>query len=188
MTQAAIPEIETDRLMLRRATGDHLNDWAAQIFADPEVMLYLPPRDMTPYARAERSLNNYNRGWAERKLGGWVVTEKDTGKLVGHCHINYLEETDEYELGYSLSKTTWGKGFATEAARAATWYGFEKRRLERIMAVTKPENTASRRVLERVGLIYQGIARYYDLDAAYYVIRRDQFEDDGSLYKVHKSK
>src|SRR4026208_270258 len=112
MAQAAVPEIETDRLMLRRATTEHLNDWAAQIFADPEVMRYLLKRDMTPYARAERSLNNYNRGWAERKLGGRVVTEEESGKLIGHCHITYLDATDEYELGYSLSKTTWGKGFA----------------------------------------------------------------------------
>src|SRR5690349_20320480 len=110
MAQAAIPEIETDRLNLRHATTGHLEDWAAQIFADPEVMRYLPKRDMTPLARAERSLNNYNRLWAERDLGGWVIIRKDTDQLVGHCHILYLNETDEYELGYSLGRAFWGQG------------------------------------------------------------------------------
>src|SRR5689334_9414208 len=114
MAQATIPEIETERLVLQRATTDHLNDWAAKIFGDEEVLRYLPKRDMTPLARAERSLGKYNSHWLEHNIGGWVVTEKSSGYLMGHCHIYYLDETDEYELGYCLGKAYWSKGFATE--------------------------------------------------------------------------
>lgn len=187
MTQSTIPDIETDRLMLRQATTAYLSDWAAQIFADPQVMRYLPKRDMTPYTRAERAFNNYNRLWADHNLGGWVLTEKNTGHLIGHCHVAYLDETDEYELGYSLSKVYWGRGFATEAARAATRFGFESRGLERIMAVALPENMASRRVLERVGFVYEKDAHYYDLDVVYYAITRHKFRADSSLYHIHGS-
>ena len=185
MEPTAIPEVETDRLMLRRATTEHLNVWAAQIFGDPDVMMYLPKRDMTPYARAERALNNYNRLWASHQLGGWVLTEKHTGQFVGHCHISHLDETDEFELGYCLSKAFWGKGLATEAARAATRYGFESRGLERIMALTFPENKASQRVLGHIGFVYEKDAHYYDLDVAYFALSRGQFEADDSLYQVH---
>jgi ribosomal-protein-alanine N-acetyltransferase len=181
-----IPEIETDRMMLRQATTGHLNDWAARIFADPEVMRYLPKRDMTPYARAERALNNYNRLWEERHLGGWVLTEKSTSQLIGHCHVTYLDETDEYELGYSLSKECWGKGFATEAARAATLFSFESRGLQRLMALTLPENTPSRRVLERVGFIYEKDAHYYDLDVVYYALPRERFHTGNSAYRAYE--
>ena len=187
MEPAAIPEIETQRLMLRRATVDHLDVWAAKVFGDPEVMRYLPKRDMTPYARAERALNNYNRLWASHQLGGWVITEKSTGQFVGHCHISYLDETNEFELGYCLSRAFWGKGIATEAARAATRYAFESRGLEQMMALTLPDNKASQKVLEHIGFVYVKAAHYYDLDVAYFALSRGQFQDDGSPYQVHVS-
>ena len=188
MTAFVIPEIETERLMLRQATNDHLNDWAERVFADPEVIRFMPKRDMTPYARAERAFNNYNNFWAEHKVGGWIITDKVDGQLVGSCEIEYLAETDEYELGYALSKSYWGKGIATEAARAATRFGFESAKLERIIAVVIPENTASWHVLEHIGYVYEKRARYYDLDVVYYAITCDMFRVDDSFYQVHTFK
>ena len=72
---------------------------------------------MTPYTRAERALNNYSRLWTQHKVGGWVITDKVNGQPIGSCEIEYLDETDEYELGYALGKAYWSKGIATEAAR-----------------------------------------------------------------------
>ncbi len=188
MTLLKIPEIETEHLMLRQATITHLNDWAARVFADSDVIHYMPKRDMTPYARAERALNNYNRLWTEHKVGGWVITDKVDDQLIGSCEIEYLDETDEYELGYALSKAYWGKGIATETARAAVRFGFESAQLERIIAVVVPENTASWRVLEHIGFVYEKNARYYDLDVVYYAITRDKLRADNSFYRVHDPK
>lgn len=182
------PEIETERLILRQPTIAHLNDWAASVFADPEVIRYMPKRDMTPYERAERALNVYNRLWAQHEVGGWVITDKSSGQLIGSCEIEYLDETDEYELGYALSKAYWGRGIATEAARAATRFGFEYAKLERIIAVVVPENTASWRVLEHIGFVYEKDAHFYDLDVVYYAMTRDQFKPDTSFYRVHHSR
>ncbi len=188
MTPLTIPEIETERLLLRQATIAHLNDWAARVFAPPEVIRYMPKRDMAPYARAERALNNYDRLWTQHKVGGWVITDKVNGQLIGSCEIEYLDETDEYELGYALSKAYWGKGFATEAARGATRFGFESVKLERIIAVVVPENTGSWRVLEHIGFVYEKDAHYYDLDVVYYAITSNQFQTDDSFYRLHKPK
>ena len=184
MALLTIPEIETERLILRQATEAHLDDWAARVFADPDVIRYMPKRDMTPYARAERALNNYNRLWVEHKVGGWVIVNKIDGQLIGSCEIEYLDDTDEYELGYALSKAFWGKGIATEAARAALRYGFETVKLERIIAVVVPENAASWRVLEHIGFLFEKNANYYDLDVVYYGINRNQFRPDGSFYRL----
>lgn len=118
-------DVETERLILRRPTKADLHDWAALVFADSEVIRYMPKRDMTPLERAERALNNYNQLWSEHPVGGWVIINKDHGQLIGSCEIEYLDDTDEYELGYALSRKAWGKGIATEAAAAATRFGFE---------------------------------------------------------------
>ena len=188
MTPLSIPEIETERLMLHQATTGHLNDWAVHVFADPDVIRYMPKRDMTPYARAERALNNYNRLWTQHKLGGWVITDKVDSQLIGSCEIEYLDETDEYELGYALSKAYWGKGIATEAAQAVVRFGFESANLERIIAVVVPENAASWRVLEHIGFVYEKNARYYDLDVVYYAMKHDQFRPSDSFYRLNESK
>ncbi len=168
MNKVIVPEIETERLMLRQATKDRLNEWAERIFSDPEVLRYMPKRDMTPYERAERAFNIYNELWKHHNVGGWVIINKVDGQLIGSCEIEYLDETDEYELGYALGKAYWGNGFATEAARALTRFGFESAQLERIIAVVIPENIASWRVLEHIGYVYEKKARYYDLDVVYH--------------------
>ena len=184
MTLLTIPEIETERLILRQATEEHLDDWAVRVFSDPDVIRYMPKREMTPYARAKRALNNYNRLWVEYKIGGWVIVNKIDRQLIGSCEIEYLDETDEYELGYALSKASWGKGIATEAARAAVRYGFETAKLERIIAVVVPDNAASWQVLEHIGFVYEKNANYYDLEVVYYGINRDQILPDGSFYRL----
>jgi len=185
MNAFVVPQIETERLMLRQATHDHLNDWAERIFADPQVIRYMPKRDMTPYERAQRACDMYANLWSEYKLGGWVITDKTDGQLVGSCEIEYLDETDEYELGYALGKAYWGKGIATEAARAVTRFGFENAKIDRIIAVVVPDNTASYRVLEHIGYVFEKKARYYDLDVVYYAITSDMFHVDDSFYQVH---
>ncbi len=184
MVHRRVPQVGTSRLLLREAEADDLEAWAASIYADPEVVRYLPRREMTPLARAERTFARYTRLWAERPYGGWLVVDKVEGTLVGHCKLDYLPETDEVELGYALARRYWGRGLASEAARAATRFGFETAGLQRIMAVLLPENKASRRVLEKAGFVYEGNARYYDLDVAYYAISREQFSADGSFFAV----
>ena len=119
MSSKTIPTIETERLILRQATAEDLDAWGERVFADPEVIRFMPKRDMTPYARAERAFNNYNRLWEERGIGGWIVTDKKDAQFIGSIEIEYLDDTDEYELGYCLGRENWGKGIATEAARGS---------------------------------------------------------------------
>lgn len=184
MTDLSVPSIETARLLLRQATSDDLDEWGQRLFADPDVIRYMPKRDLTPRARAERAFNVYNQLWAEHPCGGWLITDKGDGQLIGHCELEYLPETDEVELGYALAKAYWGKGIATEAARAAVRFGFESAKLERIIAVVVPENIASWKVLEHIGFVYEKNARYYDLEVVYYAITRDKFRADNSFYRV----
>ncbi len=178
------PQIETPRLRLRPPVEADLDEWARTIFGDPAVVRYMPKREMTPRARAERAGALYDDLWQKHGYGGWLITEKWTGALLGHCELEHWEEMDEVELGYALGTAHWGKGFATEAARAAVRFGFEKAALPRIIAVVVPENVASYRVLEHVGFVCEKRARYYDLDVVYYSITPGQFQQEGTLFRV----
>src|SRR5512136_1840579 len=98
MIKTGFPELETARLVLRRPAAADLDEWTRRIFADPDVMRYLPRRDLTPRERAERALQNFEKHWAQRGYGMWVMIDKANGRFLGHCGLNYLEETDEVEV------------------------------------------------------------------------------------------
>lgn len=178
------PQIETARLRLRPPLEADLDDWARTNFDDADVVRYMPKRDLTPRARAERARAVYDGLWQKHGYGGWLITEKVSGVLLGHCELEYLEETDEVELGYALGRPHWGKGLATEAARAAVRFGLQNAGLPRIIAVVVPENVASYGVLEHIGFVYEMQARYYDLDVVYYSITPEQFQNGGAPFRA----
>ena len=187
MDEASVPEIETDRLLMRRITLDDLDEFARRIFADPDVIRYMAKRDMTPQERAKRVYTVSNQNWLTHGYGGWLITDKADGQLIGECEFD-TEEVSGVELGYSLAKAYWGKGIATEAARAATRFGFENAKLERIVAVVVPDNEASWRVLERIGFVYEKRTHAYGFDVVYYAITREQFQPGNAFYRVNAPK
>jgi ribosomal-protein-alanine N-acetyltransferase len=172
--------IETERLLLRPFASADLNDWAGFIFADPEVTRYLPKRDMPPRQRAERALQYVQEHWARHGYGLWAVTEKTSGQFIGQGGLNYLDETGEVEVDYALAKLYWGRGFATEVARASLRFGFEHLGLERIIGLAMPENIASRRVLERIGMSFVKDTHLFGLDLVNYAISKGQFRGEES--------
>ena len=190
MNKGVIPELETERLLLRQVIIDDLEQWAKGVFADPDAMRYMPKREMTPLARAERAMNNFNRYWTQHGLGAWGVTDKKNGQFLGSCYLEPPEDsgTGDVELGYDLAKPFWGQGIATEAARAAVRFSFENNNLERIVAIVVPENIGSWRVLEHIGFIYEKKAHIYDVDVVYYAITREQFQPGDSFYQVRMPK
>jgi ribosomal-protein-alanine N-acetyltransferase len=176
------PCIETDRLFLRPFTNADLENYTQHIFADAEVMRYLPKRDLTPHARAERTLAVFAEHWAHYGFGVWAVTDKVTGNFMGHCGLGQVPEAGEVEVLYSLGKAYWGRGIATEAARASVRFGFATTKLARLIALAVPENIGSRRVMEHLGFEYEKDAHYFGLDLEYYTLQRERFRSNDSLF------
>ncbi|HEY0079957.1 MAG TPA: GNAT family N-acetyltransferase [Pyrinomonadaceae bacterium] len=167
-------EIETARLRLRPFREADLDALAA-IRADPEVMRYigagLPQDRKTTRVFIEKN----SVRWAARGLGLSAVEFKGRARLLGWCGLAPLEETEEVEVGYGFAREHWGQGLATEAARAALGYGFETLSLDKIAAVAYPENLASRRVMEKLGMKYRRPAFFYGVNVVYYDITRQEF-------------
>lgn len=135
-------------------------------------MRYLPKRDTPPRERAQRTMDFFNDHHAEYGWGPWAVVEKASGALLGHCGLRYIADLDETEVLYAFGKKFWGKGYATEAARASVDFGFREIKLERIIALAVPDNLASRKVMEHCGLKFEKQTQLFDLDLVYYALNR----------------
>ena len=143
--------LETDRLAVRHFRAEDL-DGLATIAADPEVMRYVG--DGRPVTREqarqwiEKSLLNYGR----HGFGSFAVTPKDDdGGLIGYCGLVNPTPEGEAEIIYGFAKTLWGRGLARELAGPLLSFGFG-RGLRRIIATIDPDNLASIRVVEKLGM------------------------------------
>jgi len=143
--------LETERLILDTWQA---SDWTAfrPIATDPDVMRYItggaPWTDDQIRSFVERQVKLY----AERGFCRWKLLAKATGGMIGFCGVGFWRDAPDPEIGWWLARRYWGRGLATEAAEAASRDAFERVRLERIISVAMPENAASIRIMEKLGL------------------------------------
>src|SRR5690242_5630310 len=112
---------QTERLIVRDWTMDDVES-AFAIYGDPEVMEFISPTGPEPSLEAQREKLASMLKKYEEMVGGygfWALEEKDSGRIVGSIMVKPLPGHDEIEVGWHLGRFAWGKGFATEAARAA---------------------------------------------------------------------
>jgi len=140
---------------MRAFRVDDLDAYAAMC-ADPEVMRFLGTGVTLDRSEAWRSMAGFLGHWALRGYGMWALEEKQTGTLVGRSGFLNPEGWPGFELGWTLGRPSWGKGFATEAARRALDYAFEDLGRKRVISLIRPANTPSMRVAERLGMVRAG--------------------------------
>jgi RimJ/RimL family protein N-acetyltransferase len=165
-----VHELTTERLVLRRLTRDDLDE-LARISANPETRHFMWSGTLS----RERTAHNI-REWTreyERGLGLLAVVYRPEGRLIGQCGLE--EEGDLFELGYMLDGGYWGKGLATEAARAVLEHGFGTLELPRIWATAMAENAASRRVMEKLGMTFERFEQHAEGVEVFYAISREEF-------------
>jgi RimJ/RimL family protein N-acetyltransferase len=142
--------LKTGRLALRRFTGADVERLFV-LHNDLDVMRFL--NGGKPASRRE-----IEREYRERfsQDGYWAAIEKATDDFVGWFgfHPTQGRDSDEFELGYRLRRSAWGKGYATEGSRALIHKGFAELGVRRVFAETMAVNLASRRVMEKSGLRY----------------------------------
>ncbi|MDX2139307.1 MAG: GNAT family N-acetyltransferase [Chloroflexota bacterium] len=170
-----LPTIETARLRIRPFTLDDVDVYHAAIHSDADVMRYLPAGHPLPRIDTIRILNYFIDHGEQQGYSFEALTDKASGTLIGHVGLHYV--VDAVEVGYALGKQHWGNGYATEAALAMMRYGFTTHDFESIIALAFGANTASRRVMERIGMTFEGYTeRYYDTRLVKYRITKTHFE------------
>ncbi len=158
--------MQTSRLTLRRFSPADAPD-LSRVWSDPEVFRYLPFSQPRTPEQAGRSIAFFEDHWAQYSYGVWAVLDKTSGEFLGYCGLRYLEEVSEVEVLYGFAQLAWGKGIATEAAKAAVDFGFAAG-LQKIIALAVPENIASRRVMEKLGMKQVGQKHMFGLDVVQY--------------------
>lgn len=163
---------------------DRDSESAFRLFNDRAVQKYLSPRNRRTREQMSVTLKFFLKRWTERGFGLWRVGEKNGGKMLGYCGFQYFDETLEVEILFALFEECWGKGLATEAAKAGLKFGFEKLLLSKIFAVVHPENSASRGVLEKIGMRFENTTLHYGIDTMTYSISSDDFKSAEIEYKL----
>ena len=165
-------EIRTARLLLRPFREEDLAAYTA-IRADPETARYLPGGTAgvaDAPERARRTIDSWGAGaWADRGYAPWAVEHVGNGgRLIGHLGLRHLPEIGETELLYLLERPTWGRGFATEGARAAIAFARDRLALACLVALAIPQHAASIAVLRRCGFALEGPIRIFGIDGVRY--------------------
>jgi RimJ/RimL family protein N-acetyltransferase len=148
--------VETDRLLLRRWHHDDL-DALTRVFRKSEVWWFPFKRGLTA-EETEAFLGQKLSEWESRGWSQWAVVTKEHRALIGFRGLSppgFLPEVmPTVEVGWRIDPDYWGKGFATEGGRAALGFGFEVLELDEIVSICEPENVASSRVMERLGMTH----------------------------------
>ena len=166
------PTLETERLVLRPLVEADLGD-LHRISNDPLVRRYLWDDEPVSRATIGEVIAQSTRMFSEEGVGLFGVRLRGGEKLLGFCGFVRLEEMEEMELGYELTPDYWGRGLATEAARACLRYALEEVSLPRVIAGANAPNVASLRVLEKLGMKPLGSINPHAPDAPYYVLYRE---------------
>jgi RimJ/RimL family protein N-acetyltransferase len=143
--------------------------------ADPDVVRYVG----SPFSRAEAWLHIATMlgHWQLRGCGMWAAVDRSSGELIGRIGFYEPEGWPGLELGWMLAKSHWGRGLATEGARAALAFAFNVLGRAHVISLIRPETTVSIRVAEKLGERLEGRSRALGVEALVYGIWREAWSD-----------
>lgn len=165
--------LSTERCILREFSPTD----AAVLFdlnSNSNVVRYTGDVAFDSVEATRKFIQNYS-DYEKNGFGRWLVIEKNSKVVLGWCGLKYYD--NEVDIGYRFFEHFWGKGFATETARACLDYGFNVLNLQRIVGNCMLENTASIRVLEKLGMQRLQEKNLADAPGVQYVITNTQFNE-----------
>jgi [ribosomal protein S5]-alanine N-acetyltransferase len=151
---ARVPTLTTERLVLRPMAEEHLDAFAA-LTADLETMRWLGS-EAIDRAETWRRLAYHVGHWELRGFGHWAVELRGSGEFAGNAGLYRPEGWPGIEVGWTLAPEHRGRGYATEAARAAVEWGWRELGLDRVISLIRPENERSAAVARRLGMTDSG--------------------------------
>ncbi len=166
--------IETERLIIRKFTLEDAPK-LVELRSDEEVIRYLGGlKNQNPEAVTKR-MQFYIDCYAKYGFGMCAMIWKETGEMIGWSGLQPLQETGKIEVGYGMAREFWRRGIGYECAKAWLEFGFTKTDLEKIVAIAQPANTGSWRIMEKLGMSFEGIENHYGLDCKLYSISKEKF-------------
>lgn len=161
---------ETERLLHRKFTVADA-EAAYALNSNPDVMRYTGEPLLESVDAAREFIAN-DSDFDRVGYGRWACVLKESQSIIGFCGLKYLPEFDEVDVGYRFLPSHWGHGLATEACSACLDFGLDTLGLDRIVAFVIPENAASIRVLEKVGMQFDAEFDYEGIQALRFVKKK----------------
>ena len=147
--------LQTERLIVRTWSPDD-EEVGYRIWSDPEVMRYIGTGQPKNLEETRAWIGRTSAHQEAHGFGFWAVVEKKSSRLLGNCGMGYQRDGGlPLEFGYTLARSHWGRGYATEAAAACVRYAFDNLRFPQLSARVDSRNVASQRVLEKIGFVYE---------------------------------
>jgi ribosomal-protein-alanine N-acetyltransferase len=146
-----------------------------RVYQTDGVLRYFPNSNPPPLEKLERFVASQQEHWETHGYGNWGILTEDEREIIGWAGLQFLPELNETEVGFLMDKPFWGKGYGTEAARASLRFGFNHFDFSQLIALVHPENSASRRVLEKCGMRYAEMIPLWGLDLMRHTIDRSSF-------------
>jgi len=173
--------LTTARLRLEPVNETHLEGLYA-LNSLPEVMRYITGK---PDSREDTvaMIERIQQRWAQFGFGWWAFIEISSGEVIGMGCVQHLarDPANPLELGWRLHPKHWHRGYASEAAKRMAAFAFDELQVPLLCAVCHHENKASATVMQRLGMVYKGEERWYEMDCSVYQITRD----DWSLHSTN---
>jgi len=186
------PRLETSRLLLREAKPAD-RDGLFAMYADEEVMRYMPLDPFESVEEADDELGWHARIFREGTGIRWMLEDRDSGAFVGTCGFLGIErEHNRMEIGYDLAPAFWGRGLMPEAVHAALGFGFGPLGANKIEARVDPGNAASIRLMDKLGFTREGLLRQHEyekgryVDLAAYSMLKSEYEPNPVLSLLQK--
>ncbi len=181
-------EIFTERLRLTALVADDV-DLALEMFTDPEVVKYVC--DVMTEAEICQEMTNSTKRGGNGGIGIWCIADRRTGEKLGDTYLLPMSidmnDTDfslvvmgqmpdaDIEIGYFFKRSAWGRGYATEVCKRLLQFAFQEVSLNEVVASVDEDNVASKKVLEKSGLLDCGRTRSCGKDSPIYRITRDEW-------------
>ena len=143
--------VETQRLWLRQWRADDVDPFRP-ITTDPQMMRYIRNGQLWTDDEIRFFIDREQKRQAAHGFSLWAMIHRETGELIGQAGLKHLGDTDMIEVGWWVAERHWGAGLATEAGRACLAAGFDRFGLGRIVAIAHPDNGASVRVMQKLGM------------------------------------
>jgi RimJ/RimL family protein N-acetyltransferase len=190
---ARLPVLETERLRLRAWSDEDVAP-LREILGDREVLRYFGTGPLYRAKRtaaetlarvtdleARRAVSAMRDHWAHHGYGEWAAEDRATGRLLGKigfiCHSDWKLGPSQIEIGWTLERSAWGRGLATEGARVALDEAFGRMGLEWVISVARRDNARSVRVMEKLGMDREGLARWHGSDMVWYSLSRGAWRE-----------
>lgn len=134
--------------------------------SDPEVVRYTGDAPFESIESALKFIQNYDH-YKKHGFGRWAVIAKENDDFIGWCGLKFNEE-DEIDIGFRFFQKEWGKGYATESAKATIKYGVSNLKMNHFVGRAAKENSASVKVLEKIGFVFQEQRMCHGIEDALY--------------------